>query len=227
MALARYKDMCIDATDPERAARFWAAVLGLEANLRGSAPSPLLGSTKEQTVWVNPVPERKSVKHRVHLDVNAASVEEVVALGATVLDDTSFPWTVMADPEGGEFCVFVRNGEISSRLYELGVDCAEPRALASWWARVLGGRAVDEEDFSFVDQVPGMPFESLVFAPVPEPKTVKNRVHIDVTTADVAALVSWGASVVRPEDDEIDWHVLADPEGNEFCAFVRPQVSDR
>ncbi|HET6625392.1 MAG TPA: VOC family protein [Nocardioidaceae bacterium] len=225
MALARYKDLCVDAVDPDRLARFWAAVLDLRPDLRGASPSPLSGPTKQHTLWVNPVPERKTVKHRVHLDVNAPSVEEILAFGATVVDDQSFAWTVLADPEGGEFCVFVREGEIAARFYELGVDAAEPHEIAAWWGDVLGAHVGDEPDdgVSYVEQIPGAPFESLVFARVPEPKTVKNRVHWDVATPDVQALVTAGASVVRPPDEEIDWHVLADPEGNEFCAFIRPE----
>jgi predicted enzyme related to lactoylglutathione lyase len=60
------------------------------------------------------------------------------------------------------------------------------------------------------------------FLPVPEPKTVKNRIHWDVLVDDLAALVSAGATILRPADDEIRWTVLADPEGNEFCAFLEP-----
>jgi catechol 2,3-dioxygenase-like lactoylglutathione lyase family enzyme len=226
MPLARYKDLCIDAVDPERLGRFWAAALGLEQHSRGDQPAPLTGPTKQHTLWVNPVPEPKAVKHRIHIDVNASSVEELVAAGARVLDDRSLPWTVMADPEGGEFCVFVRSGVITQRLYELGVDSSEPHRIAAWWAEVLGGRLVDDErGFSYVDEIPGAPFDSMDFAPVPEPKTVKNRIHLDVETADVRTLVAAGATVVRLRDRQIDWDVLADPEGNEFCAFTRADVS--
>jgi glyoxalase superfamily protein len=56
--------------------------------------------------------------------------------------------------------------------------------------------------------------------PVPEPKTVKNRIHLDVTTGSVDDLVAAGATVLRAKDDEIGWAVLADPDGNEFCAFT-------
>ncbi|MGH8840675.1 MAG: VOC family protein [Jiangellaceae bacterium] len=59
----------------------------------------------------------------------------------------------------------------------------------------------------------------LCFVPVPEPKRAKNRIHWDVLAPDVGALVARGARVLREPDDEISWHVLADPEGNEFCAF--------
>jgi hypothetical protein len=54
---------------------------------------------------------------------------------------------------------------------------------------------------------------------VPEPKAVKNRVHWDLVCDDVDALVAKGATLLRGPDDDIDWHVLADPEGNEFCVF--------
>ncbi len=64
-----------------------------------------------------------------------------------------------------------------------------------------------------------MPIETFDFVPVPEAKTVKNRVHWDVTGA-TADLVAAGARIVRAQDSEIDWDVLVDPDGNEFCAFA-------
>ncbi len=55
--------------------------------------------------------------------------------------------------------------------------------------------------------------------PVVEPKTVKNRVHLDVV-GDSTALQAAGATLLRARDAEIGWDVLADPEGNEFCCFA-------
>jgi hypothetical protein len=67
-----------------------------------------------------------------------------------------------------------------------------------------------------------VPFENFVFVSVPEPKKVKNRIHWDVETDDVQALVDAGARILRRRGDGgIGWDVLADPEGNEFCAFTR------
>jgi hypothetical protein len=223
--LASYKDLCLDAVDPQVVGGFWAAVLGLDLQVRGDGQTLLTGPTPEHTVRVSRVAEAKSVKHRVHLDVNAASVEEVERLGATVLE--RFPrWTVMADPEGGELCVFVRDGAIRERLYEVvvdvGTDPEEAHRAAQWWGRVLGGevgRTEDDGGFSWVGKVPGMPYDGIVFGPVPEPKTVKNRIHLDVTTPDVQELLEAGATLLRAPDDEISWSVLADPDGNEFCAF--------
>ena len=54
------------------------------------------------------MPEPRTVKQRVHLDVHVAAVADLVDLGATVLDDSQ-RWTVLADPEGGELCAFVRD----------------------------------------------------------------------------------------------------------------------
>jgi hypothetical protein len=224
MAIARFKDLCIDAADPVRLGEFWAGALGLELHRQDNGDTYLTGPTPEHTVWVNRVPEPKTVKHRMHLDLNVHSVDELTDLGATILDDESFRWTQLLDPEGGELCAFVRQGEITQRLYEIGVDTGDSaeaaHRIAAWWGEVLGAKLVDDErGFSWIEEIPGAPFESIDFAPVPEPKTVKNRLHLDVT-GNVDDLVAAGATVLRAQDDEIQWTVMADPDGNEFCAFA-------
>jgi len=225
MPVARYKDLCIDATDAERMGRFWADVLGLEVQPREDGVVRLSGATPEDTVWINPVAEPRTVKQRLHLDVNAATVDEIVAAGAAVLDDESFPWAVVADPEGGELCVFLREPPIEQRLYEVVFDTGDSApaaaAIATWWGSLLGGNVVhDDRGFSYVDQIPGAPFDSLDFVPVPEPKMVKNRIHLDLVADELAAVVAHGASVLRERGGDIDWTVLADPDGNEFCLFT-------
>ncbi len=218
-----YKDLCIDAADAHRLGRFWGRALGLEFGVEpdDGPMADLSGPTPQHRVWMNPVPEPKAVKQRVHLDVHAASIEEHLAWGATVLDADSFPWTVMADPEGGEYCLFVRDRPPAYRLYELVVDAVEPAVIATWWGERLAARTEHHErGFSFVTDIAGAPFESIVFVPVPESKTVKNRIHIDVTTDAVEDLVTVGARLLRPHDGEIPWNVMTDPEGNEFCAFT-------
>jgi hypothetical protein len=72
-----------------------------------------------------------------------------------------------------------------------------------------------------VNAIPHAPFEAWLFVPVPEPKQVKNRIHINVIADDLTALIIVGATALRPKDHEIRWHVLADPEGNEFCVVER------
>src|SRR5688500_19667536 len=104
MALATYKDLCIDAVDATTIGRFWAGALRLELELHDDGDAKLTGPTPAHTVWINTVPEPVTVKQRLHLDIRAHSVDDVVALGGVVVDAESFPWTVMKDPEGGELC---------------------------------------------------------------------------------------------------------------------------
>jgi catechol 2,3-dioxygenase-like lactoylglutathione lyase family enzyme len=220
--LARFKDLCLDAVDVEQAARFWSAALGLEVRRSGSNVG-LAGPTARHTVWINQVPEPKTVKNRVHLDVHTGSLAGLTDRGARLAPVTEeLPWTVLTDPDGQEFCAFVREQVPDYRLYEVVIDCAasESESLARWWASVLGGELeADGEDWALA-KVPGMPFEYLVFGAVPELKAVKNRVHWDLEVADPQLLVDAGATLLRPLGGDIRWHVLADPVGNEFCAFV-------
>ena len=124
-----------------------------------------------------------------------------------------------------------------ARIHDVVFDCRHPASLARYWAVVLDGYAVapyDDEELArlralgvhdpeddpsvLVEGPAGAP--RLFFNRVPEPKTVKNRVHLDVRApdrdAEVARLVAAGASEVGRHED---WVVLADPEGNEFCVF--------
>lgn len=101
------------------------------------------------------------------------------------------------------------------------VDAADPVGLGRWWADVLGWVIVNDASDEFEirpsrDQTPG-----LVFVPVPESKTVKNRLHLDFRPADQASEVERflraGASRADIGQGAVTWVVLADPEGNEFC----------
>jgi hypothetical protein len=219
MALARFKDLCVDADDPARLGVFWAAALDRAWEAMQDGDGLLTGPTPQHTVWVSRVPESKSVKHRVHLDIYAQRIADLVALGATVVESQR-DWTVMADPEGGEFCAFLREKVPAERLHGLVVDSADPEAQARWWGGIYGVGVTDNERWFTLEGVPGMPISTMDFVPVPEPKAAKNRIHWDVTVDNLPALVDAGATVLRRPDDDIGWHVLADPEGNEFCAFT-------
>jgi len=218
----RFKDLCIDANDPGRMARFWSAALGLTGEALENGAYRLGDDVAEHTVWINPVPEVRTVKQRVHLDVNVAAVAELQGLGASL--EVELPeWTLLSDPEGGELCAFTRPPDQLPRyrLLEIVVDAVDPAAIAGWWADRLGTTSKPSEDGSYcgLDPGSGLPVE-WVFQAVPEPKTVKNRIHWDVL-GDPDGLVGAGATTVRPRGGDIEWDVLADPEGNEFCVFPR------
>ncbi len=180
-AVARWKELCMDTCDGEELGRFWASALGLEFHSDDEA-GYLTGPTEGHGIAMCLVPEAKTAKHRVHIDVHTPSVAHLEALGASVVrpaEESGLRWSVMSDPEGGELCAFVRAPEDlpGYRFYELVVDARDPASVARWWGERLGVQAHSAagEGFWWLEGIPGAPFEHLVFQPVPEPKTVKNR----------------------------------------------------
>ncbi|GGL18044.1 VOC family protein [Mangrovihabitans endophyticus] len=106
---------------------------------------------------------------------------------------------------------------------QIVVDAEDPKRLARWWAEALGYTIVHEapdevEIRRTADALPG-----LVFTPVPDTKTGKNRLHIDLRPddqeAEVERLIDMGARPVDVGQHDASWVVLADPEGNEFCVL--------
>jgi hypothetical protein len=116
-----------------------------------------------------------------------------------------------------------------ARFKDLCLDARDHQALADWWCAAIGYRRRDELDpepnwtrahewpVPIADPNGAGPLIWVV--PVPEPKTVKNRMHLDVL-GDTSALLAAGATLLRRKGDDIEWDVLADPEGNEFCCFT-------
>jgi Glyoxalase-like domain len=223
MAIARFKDLCMDAGDPARLGEFWAEVLDRSWQPDDDGEGVLTGPTGQHAMWINRVPESKAVRHRVHLDIYARRLADLEALGSPVIrpEDGDRAWTVMTDPEGGEYCAFLREDLPAERLHGLVVDSADPAAQAEWWGAVYGASVMHSpRGHSTVENVPGMPILTMDFVSVPEPKVAKNRIHWDVTVPVLQPLIDAGATVLRPPDGKDRWHVLADPEGNEFCAFT-------
>ena len=126
-----------------------------------------------------------------------------------------------------------------SRFSELVIDCRDTRRVADFWCAVLGYEITAMEG-DVIEIAPEKPTAEalvagpipppLVFVPVPESKTIKNRVHIDVSPIDasqedeVVRLEALGAKRIDIGQGDVNWVVMADPEGNEFCV-LRTQVS--
>lgn len=129
---------------------------------------------------------------------------------------------------------------MTSFISHTSIDCADAYALSTWWKQVLGYVDVDgdpneaghEECMIVAPDGHGPP---LLFIEVPEPKSVKNRIHLDLRPSDrnrddeVDRVVALGATVVndRRTPDGAGWVVLADPAGNEFCILRSRAELDR
>jgi len=119
---------------------------------------------------------------------------------------------------------------MSVRWQNICIDCADPASLARFWAEALGWRITYEEPEEYViEPSEGSPearlgsFPDILFLKVPEAKSVKNRLHIDLRPddrdAEVARLEALGAKQIDIGQGDVTWVVMADPEGNEFCVL--------
>ena len=181
--MTRFKELCLDVHgDVAAMGEFWAAATGCQYD-----DGDVVGDVEGMGIALCPVPEPKTVKHRVHLDVHTDSVDTVLGAGGhdraglrrhrRRLDGAgSTPRAASSARSCATTCpaykllrAVRRRGRrrrahgrlVGRRVRRRG---AQPAAAVYWW----------------LEGVPGMPFELMVFDPVPEPKTVKNRIHWDV-----------------------------------------------
>jgi predicted enzyme related to lactoylglutathione lyase len=218
---------------------FWAQALGWD--LSSEAPGvtnlepPGLTYPDPAAVYIDLIASTapKIAKNRVHLDLAATSAAhqaEIVArltgLGATLADigQGDVPWTVMADPEGNEFCVLDALNDQTGPIASVVVDCADPRAMARFWAEATDWPVHKLTDDQAVLRSAAGVGPYLQFLRTPDPKPGWNRVHLDLRPypgddlqTETSRLRTLGATVLDLDDPTIPWTVLADPEGNEFC----------
>ena len=127
---------------------------------------------------------------------------------------------------------------MANRITAVVVDSPDPTALAEWWRTVLDYELIDQDDDGTTEIGPrGQgakgPVPTLVFVPVTAPTPRKVRLHLDLNATDreqdaeLARLLDLGAVRVDvgqgAPSEAMTWHVLADPEGNEFC-LLRSRV---
>jgi len=115
---------------------------------------------------------------------------------------------------------------VGSRFTELAIDAADPQRIAEFWMAVLGWQPTGRYTGAVQIADPAGDGPSLTFLPVPEGKSIKNRLHIDVNPVgcdqeqEVERLIALGARRIDiGQGDDKTWVVLADPEGNEFCVL--------
>jgi len=116
-------------------------------------------------------------------------------------------------------------------LHHVVVDAHDLPKLAQFWTQALGWRVLSEREREIVIGPDVNAPTGICFMPVADPKTVKNRVHLDLTTSaadrdeEIERLLALGARRVDiGQTGSESWTVLADPEGNEFCV-IRPKTT--
>ncbi|GAA1161700.1 VOC family protein [Kribbella jejuensis] len=239
----RLVQVSIKAYDKSAVGRFWADALGWEVTNDDAAETnvepPGLTYPDPRAVYIDvlTVPEPKTVKNRVHLDLATTSAQhqsELVArlqtLGATPVDlgQREVPWTVLADPEGNEFCVleprdvYRDTGPVAAVV----VDCTDPAEMARFWGEAMDWTVQSVTDTQAALRSPaGGPY--LEFIRTPDAKSGLNRIHLDLRpypgdnhAAEANRLRTLGATDLDIGQGNVPWTVFSDPEGNEFCLLT-------
>jgi predicted enzyme related to lactoylglutathione lyase len=117
---------------------------------------------------------------------------------------------------------------MANRITAWAIDCTDARSLAQFWTAVLDWVVADADDEVVSIKPSSDAAWGIDFCVVPDgPKRSKNRLHLDLSPTDrdqdaeLERLLSLGARTVDIGQGDVTWHVLADPEGNEFCLLRR------
>ena len=231
----RLEALTFDANDPRRLADFWAGVLGWKLADDGTALEPT-DDTGFRLRFL-PTAEPKTLQNRMHFDLTSRSLEnqqETVAraleLGGRHIDVGQGPGAehvVLADPEGNEFCVLEPGNDFLADCGFLGaLSCDGSQEVGYFWSEALGWPLVWDQDQETAIRSPlGGPKVTWGGPPL-MPKPTKNRLHVDLAPppgdqqAEVDRLIALGATRIDIGQGEVEWVVLADPDGNEFCVLA-------
>ncbi|MGL5850312.1 MAG: VOC family protein [Phycicoccus sp.] len=241
----------VDALDPERLAHFWAGVLqrdigddrmtlapgGRDIGDDGVTLAPGERDISRFDIFFASTAEPKTGPNRIHLDLTStsaddqqATVERALALGGRYLDLGQGPeadHTVLADPEGNEFCVIEPgNGFLAGTGFIGAVNCEGTRRVGLFWSEALGWPLVWDQDEETAVQSPSGGSKLTWSGPPIPPKRGKSRIHLELRPAagcdeatEVERLIALGATRVDIGQGAVGWTVLTDPDGTELCVL--------
>ena len=228
--------LCFDANDPLRLVGFWAGVLGREV-----ADDGLVLLPNEETgfrIRFAPTREQKTRPNQMHFDLTSASLEEqqetvarALELGGRHIDIGQLPeelHVVLADPEGNEFCVIEPGNNFLADTGFIGALSSDgSQEVGYFWSKALDWPLVWDQDQETAIQSPRGGSKISWGGPPFRAKTGKNRLHVDLAPpadgdqqAEVDRLLALGATHIDIGQGDVDWVVLADPDGNEFCVLT-------
>jgi predicted enzyme related to lactoylglutathione lyase len=230
--------LTFDANDPLRLARFWAEALHWDVDDETEAEILLVPTDGTRfRIEFPAVPEPKKGKNRIHLDLTTTSIEDqqdtvatLVALGARHIDIGQGPdglHVVLADPEGNELCVIEPDNSFLAGCGRLGsITCDGTPEVGHFWSEALGWPLVWDQDEETAIRAPDGTGPFITWGPPLVPKIGKSRLHLDIAPpadvdqqAEVDRLLSLGAARIDIGQGDVDWVVMADPDGNEFCVL--------
>ncbi|MFD8304484.1 VOC family protein [Streptomyces sp. NPDC059690] len=226
-----------DAHQPERLARFWSGLLGLERADDGHDEVALLsGNDAGYRLGFRSSQVPKVAQNRLHFDLTSSSPEnqrETVAraldLGARHTDVGQGPdatHVVLADPEGNEFCVLEPGNRFLAGCGLMGaLACDGSQAVGYFWSEALGWPLVWDQDEETAVQSPRGGTKLTWGGPPLMPDPGKD-LHLDLAPdgdqpAEVERLLSLGAKRLDSAHDGSGAVLLADPDGNEFRVLAR------
>jgi Glyoxalase-like domain len=236
---ARLVALCFDAKDPLGLARFWADALRWE--ISGDTGDEIgLVPTDDTSfrIMFRPVQTSKEGQNRIHLDLTTTSIDDqhesvsrLLELGGRHLDigqSPDEPHVVLADPEGNELCLIEPENSFLATCGRLGaLVCDGSREVGGFWSDALGWPLVWDQDDETAIRAPDGTGPFITWGGGPDiPKVGKNRLHLDIAPPDdgdqhveVGRLTSLGATRVDIGQGSVDWVVMSDPDGNEFCVL--------
>jgi hypothetical protein len=230
--------LCVDAHDPLALAGFWAGVLGWELADDTQDGITLLPSDDTGfRIRFLPTQERKAGQNQMHFDLTSTSLEDQqqtvarsLALGARHIDigqRPEDPHVVLADPEGNEFCVIEPgNGFLADCGFVGALACDGSQRVGYFWSEALNWPLVWDQDQETAIRSPQGGPKITWGGPPLMPKTGKNRLHFDLAPgadgdqrAEADRLIALGATRIDVGQGEVNWVVMADPDGNAFCVL--------
>jgi len=236
---SRLVALCFDANDPSLLARFWAEALRWEVDETQDEIGLVPTDATRFRIDFQAVPEKKAGANRLHLDLTTTSVddqnetvERLVELGGRHIDIGQGPddeHVVLADPEGNELCIIEPTNSFLADCERLGsITCDGSQQVGYFWSEALGWPLVWDQDEETAIRAPDGTGPLITWGGPPvAPKISKNRLHLDIAPpgdgdqrAEVERLIALGASRTDIGQGDVDWEVMVDPDGNEFCVLT-------
>jgi len=233
--------LAFDTNDPRRVARFWAEALRWQIEDETQDGITLVPTDGTRfNIDFFPVPEPKSAElNRIHLDLTTTSLEDqeetvrrLLEVGGSHLDVGQTPedmHVVLADPEGNALCIIEPTNNFLSTCPRLGsITCDGSRETGCFWSAALGWPLVWDRDDETAIRAPDGTGPMITWGGGElYPKSAKNRLHLDIAPpadvdqgAEVERLLGLGATRADIGQGDVDWVVMRDPDGNEFCVLT-------